>query len=111
MDVLWKRSPLTSEEILGEVADPNGWSEGTVRTLLNRLLKKGAVEAVREGRRYLYRPKVQRSEYVSSESKGLLNRLFDGRVSPLVAHLSEHENLSPDDIAELKALIARIDNV
>src|SRR3954464_15707753 len=105
MEVLWKKSPVASEEIVAEVAAPNGWSESTVRTLLNRLLKKGAVSAVRQGRQYLYRPAVERAQYVFSESRGLLDRLFDGRISPLVAHLSEHETLSAEDVAELKSLI------
>jgi predicted transcriptional regulator len=109
MEVLWKKSPIPSEEIAAQVAEPNGWTQSTVRTLLNRLLNKGAIEAVRKGRQYLYRPKLERSAYVQSESKGLLDRLFDGRISPLVAHLSEHETLSADDIAELKTLIARIE--
>ncbi len=109
MEVLWKRSPVTSEDILAEAAQPNGWSESTVRTLLNRLLNKGAVEAERRGRQYFYRPAVKRSQYVHAESKGLLDRLFDGRISPLVAHFSEHDTLTPEDIAELKTLIARIE--
>ena len=109
MEVLWKKSPIPSDEIVAGVAQPNGWSESTVRTLLNRLLNKGAVKATRSGRQYFYRPAVERSQYVLAESRGLIDRLFDGRISPLVAHLSEHETLSADDIAELKSLIARIE--
>ncbi len=110
MEALWKRSPITSEDILAEVAEPQNWSEGTVRTLLNRLLNRGAVQAVREGRRYLYRPVLQRSDYVLAETTGLVDRLFGGRISPLVAQFSDHEKLSDEDISELKALIARIEN-
>src|SRR4051812_3265717 len=91
MEVLWRRSPIASEDILAEVAEPSGWTEGTVRTLLNRLLKKGAVAATREGRRYLYSPAVSRDAYLHAESKTLVDRLFDGRISPLVAHFSEHQ--------------------
>lgn len=109
MQVLWQHSPRTSEEILAEVVGPTGWSESTARTLLNRLLNKGAVKAVRQGRQYLYEPMFERAAYVQAESRSLVDRLFDGRVAPLVAQLSEHERLSPEDIAELKALIARIE--
>ena len=110
MEVLWRKSPVPSEEIAAEVCEANGWTPSTVRTLLNRLLNKGAVEAVRKGRQYLYRPRLERSAYVLAESRGLLDRLFDGRVSPLVAHLSEHQTLSAEDVAELKSLIARIED-
>ena len=86
------------------------WQEGTVKSLLNRLLKKRAVTAARDGRRYLYSPKLNREQYVMQESKGLLDRLFDGRVAPLVAHFSEQRKLSRKDIAELKRLIGELDD-
>src|SRR5215470_8539552 len=88
MDCLWRRSPLAADDIVAEVAGPQGWGEATVRTLINRLLNKKAIAAEKDGRRYLYRPLVAREDYVSSESRGLLDRLFNGRLAPLVAHLT-----------------------
>ncbi len=108
MEALWKRSPLTSEAIIAEVGEPNGWTEGTVKVLISRLLKKKAIAAVAEGRRYLYSPLVSRQAYVQSESQGLLDRLFDGKLAPLVTHFSEADTLSAEDIAALKALVERI---
>jgi len=64
-----------------------------------------------DGRRYLYSATVQRGDWVLGESQGLLERLFDGRVAPLVAHFSEHRKLSRKDIAELRALLDSIDGV
>jgi predicted transcriptional regulator len=110
MDVLWERSPLAAEDIVLATAEAQGWQEATVKTLLNRLLTKKAIAAERDGRRYLYRPLVQRSDYVHAASKSLLDRLFDGRVAPLVAHFSEHRKLTKKDIAELKRLIGEIDD-
>jgi BlaI family penicillinase repressor len=110
MEALWRRSPLTAEEIIAEVAEPQGWGEATVKSLINRLLTKGAIEAEKAGRRYLYRPRADRLAYLSDESRGLLDRLFDGRIAPLVSHFSKTNQLSPEDIAELKNLIAEIDN-
>ena len=109
MGALWGRSPLSAEEICAEVAGPQGWSEATVKTLINRLLKKGAVAARKDGRRYLYRPKLARADYLAAESQGLLDRLFDGRLAPLVSHFSQGGKLSPEDIAELKKLIEELD--
>jgi predicted transcriptional regulator len=108
MQVLWRRAPLAAEEIVGETAGPNGWSEATVKTLINRLLKKGAIGATPEGRRYLYRPLVAREAYVQAQSQGLLDRLFEGRLAPLVSHFSQGGKLSADDIAELKKLIGEL---
>ena len=109
MAALWRRSPLTAEAIAAEVAQAQGWTEATVKTLINRLLKKGAIAAARDGRRYLYRPVLAREAYVTAESQGLLDRLFDGRLAPLVSHFSQGGKLSPEDLAELKRLIAEIE--
>jgi len=105
MEALWRREPLAAEDVAAAVADGQGWTEATVKTLINRLLKKGAIAAAKDGRRYLYRPLLARADYVGAESQGLLDRLFDGRLAPLVSHLSQNRTLSAEDIAELKRLI------
>jgi predicted transcriptional regulator len=110
MEVLWRQAPRSAEEILAEVGPQQGWQEGTVKSLLNRLLKKKAVKAEREGRRYLYAPRLTREQYVSQESKGLLDRLFDGRIAPLVAHFSEQRKLSRKDVQDLKKLLEELDD-
>src|SRR5215475_582504 len=110
MQVLWDKHPLASEEVVAALAHSTDWREPTVKTLLNRLLKKGAIAAERDGRRYLYRPLLRRSDYVHAQSKNLLDRLFGGRVAPLVAHFSEHRKLSKKDLAELKRLLEDLDD-
>ena len=110
MEVLWRQAPRTAEEILAEVGSQQDWQEGTVKSLLNRLLTKKAVKAERDGRRYLYSPRLTREQYVSQESKGLLDRLFEGRVAPLVAHFSEQRKLTKKDIAELRKLLEELDD-
>lgn len=110
MEALWRRQPLGAEDVITEVADSQEWGAATVKTLLNRLLTKKAIAAERDGRRYLYRPLIDRADYVSAESRSLLERLFDGRVSSLVTYFSEHEQLSADDVAALKRLIAELDD-
>lgn len=109
MEALWRHSPLSAEEVAAAVAT-QGWQEATVKTLLNRLLKKKAIRAEKDGRRYLYAPVLQREAWVLEESQGLLQRLFGGRVAPLVAHFSEHRKLSRKDIAELRRLLEELDD-
>jgi BlaI family transcriptional regulator, penicillinase repressor len=109
MEALWQRHPLSAEEVIAALADAQSWQEATVKTLLNRLLNKGAIRASKEGRRYLYAPVLKREEWLTRESKGLLDRLFGGRVAPLVAHFSEQRKLSKKDIAELRRLIEELD--
>ncbi len=110
MKVLWERSPIPSEELVAALGPAQSWSETTIRTLLSRLVKKGAVATVAEGRRFLYRPMVSRDDYLHDESRGLIERLFDGRVGPFVAQLSAREKLSPEDIADLKRLIGELED-
>ena len=110
MDVLWQRHPLGADEVVAALADQQDWQEATIKTLLNRLLNKGAISAAREGRRYLYSPLLRREAWVLEESRGLLDRLFDGRVAPLVAHFSEQRKLSRKDIAELRKLLEELDD-
>lgn len=110
MEVLWGSGPRDAEEVTAALAASQGWTEATVRTLLSRLVQKKAAGKAKEGRRYLFRPLVARADYVHAESKGLIDRLFDGRLGPMFAQFSEREELSADDIAELKALIARIED-
>jgi predicted transcriptional regulator len=111
MEALWRSGPLTPDEVVASVGPPNGWARNTVRVLITRLLKKGAIQGGKaEDGRFLYRPLLERSAYVQAESQGLLDRLFDGKLAPLVAHFAEHRKLTPEDLAKLNALIAEIDN-
>ena len=109
MEVLWQQSPQTSEEIIASLLEPTGWHEKTIKTLLNRLLGKGAISAQKEGRRYLYTPRLHREDWQQHESRSLLDRVFGGKVAPLLAHFSQHEKLSAKDIAELRKLIDAIE--
>lgn len=110
METLWQRSPQTAEEVVAALAPSRDWQEATIKTLLNRLLKKGAVSVEKDGRKYLYSPAFERADWLMRESKGLLDRLFGGRVAPLVAHFSEHRKLGKKDIAELRKLIEGLDD-
>ena len=105
MEVLWRRAPLTAIEVSDALADDRDWSLQTVKTLLGRLLAKNVIAHEEDGRRYLYRPLVEREDYVAGESQRLVDRLFGGKVTPLVAHLAETQQLSDKDIAEIEALL------
>jgi predicted transcriptional regulator len=105
MEALWRNSPLTAAEVSDRVAPERGWSLATVKTLLSRLVAKKAVATEPDGRRFLYSPAIERTDYVDSESRRLVDRLFGGRAAPLLVHLVESEALSDEDIAEIERLI------
>ena len=110
MDVLWRSHPLAAEDVVAALAGSRHWQGATIKTLLNRLLRKGAIAAEKDGRRYLYSPRLRREEWVLQESRGLLDRLFGGRVAPLVAHFSQHHRLSRRDIADLRRLLEELEH-
>ena len=108
MEALWRESPRTAADISNEIGDQRGWSLATVKTLLGRLVSKQAIAAEPDGRRFLYRPLVERAEYVGGESRRLVDRLFGGRAAPLLLHLVEAEALSEADIDEIERLIREL---
>ena len=110
MEALWTKGALTPDGVVAEVGEANGWAPGTVKTLITRLLRKGAIAGAKEAGAYVYRPILERANYVQAESQSLVDRLFGGEVAPLVAHFAEHRALTPRDIAHLKTLIAKLED-
>jgi BlaI family penicillinase repressor len=110
MEIIWAKNPILTEDVIAALEPHGKWQEATVKTLLNRLLKKGAVKARKDQRRYLYSPVLTREQWLASESRGFLDRMFDGRVAPLVSYFSQQKKLSKKDIEELKRVIEELDN-
>lgn len=109
MEVLWAaQGPLTAIEIAERIDPERGWSLATVKTMLSRLVAKAALTHREEGRRYLYSPAIQRDSYVGTESRRFVDRLFGGRVSPLVARLAEEDALDNDEIAAIEAILREL---
>ena len=108
MEALWEKSPQTAVEVCDTVCGVRGWSMPTVKTLLSRLVAKGAVATEPDGRRFLYRPLLARDDYVGGESRRLVDRLFGGRAAPLIARLAETEALTEDDISEIERLLKEL---
>lgn len=108
MEVLWEESPLTAQEVAERVPAERDWSANTVKTLLGRLLAKSIIGHEEDGRRYRYRPLVDRADYVVGESRRFMDRLFGGKLTPLVAHLAERDAITDQDIAEIEALLKEL---
>lgn len=104
MDVLWQESPLSSVEVV-EKLQSQDWSEKTVKTFLNRLVKKGVVSFQKDGRRYLYSPAIERDEFLADESEGFLDKVFKGNMKELLATFVENKQLSTEELDYLKGLL------
>ena len=110
MRQLWQRSPQTAEDLAATLGTAQGWQPATVKTLLNRLLNKGALTAERDGRRFLYTPAIPEEAWVADTGLSLIDRLFGGRLAPLVAQFASERELKPADIEALRAMLARYDD-
>jgi len=107
MKVVWSEAPCSAAHIIDRLAAQDAsWHPKTVKTLLNRLVKKRALDFQRgEGRAYLYKPRVAEQDCVIAESESFLDRVHGGSLTPLVAHFIQRRKLTRRQIAELKKLL------
>ena len=109
MEALWGADhPLTAAEVAERIDPDRGWTLATVKTMLSRLAAKGALKHREDGRRFLYSPAIRRDAYVGNESRRFVEKLFGGRLSPLVASLAEEQALDDEDIAAIEALLKEL---
>jgi BlaI family penicillinase repressor len=106
MRILWRKAPLTANEILAQLlaADP-GWHPKTARTLLARLVQKGALGYEPRGRAYVYSPLVTEPECLASAGESFLDRCFGGALKPMLAHFVGRHRLTQAELEELHALL------
>lgn len=106
LDAVWVSYPVNATQIIERLSSDKQWHEKTIKTLLGRLVKKGALSFEKEGRQYLYSPCIERADYTLKESQNFIERFFSGRIAPLVSGFAKSEQLSQQDINELKKIIA-----
>lgn len=109
MEILWASSPLSASQIIQELEEVESWHGRTTKSLINRLLKKNIIGFKQDGVRYLYYPLIKKNDYLQKTSISFVKRLFGGRVSPLVAHFAKKENISKEDIREIRAILDELD--
>jgi BlaI family transcriptional regulator, penicillinase repressor len=107
MQVLWEQAPLPVSTVVRELAARKGWRSSTTRTLLRRLIQKGAAAVQDRQRPYLYRPKLRQTDCARSESRSLLDRFFAGNPVEMLVQLVEQTPLSSDDVKRLRRILAK----
>jgi len=106
MRVLWAApSAQTANQIVDALAGKRSWNPRTVKTLLNRLTKKGALAFEAKGKTYWYRPRVTQDECVKVESRSFLARVFGGDEGAMLVHFVKNTQLSPQELAELRRIL------
>jgi BlaI family penicillinase repressor len=107
MEEVWRQHPITALEVVQKLSPHKPWQDQTIRTMLRRLIDKKALKYRAEGKVYYYEPAVSREQCVRVESRSFLERVFGGAAKPLLVQMVQDAELSPEDIAELKKLLAR----
>lgn len=105
MLVVWKLRKVSAAEVIEQLESATGWNHRTIRTLLARLVKKGALHVVEDGHRNLYRPAVTKKRCVREAGQSFLERIFAGDPAELLVHFVEHSEMSPNEIEQLKQLL------
>jgi BlaI family penicillinase repressor len=105
MKVVWRKSPVTANEVVAALGSRTDWKPKTIQTLLSRLVQKGALAYEKRGREYLFRPLIGARDFGHAASRLFLRRVFDGEIAPFLACFLEREKLTPDEIRELHRLL------
>src|SRR5437867_11700531 len=106
MNFIWKKSPVAASEVVEELGPKNDWQPRTIRTLLARLVNKGALRSKFEGKRYLYEPKVTMEECVRHESRSFVERVFGGAPASMLINLVKDTELTPEEIKQLRKILS-----
>ncbi len=102
--VLWNKQPMNGKEIAAQLKD-EPWSFVTIKTLINRLLKKGYLSFEKQGRQYLYHTTITEKDYLKRENNSFIERMYQGSFSGLFAAFTQHENISEKELKEIKQMI------
>ncbi|GIN40950.1 MULTISPECIES: BlaI/MecI/CopY family transcriptional regulator [Heyndrickxia] len=106
MKVIWKYEPISTPEIVEKVSEKIDWKPNTIQTMLVRLVKKKALQTRKKGRSFIYTSLVQENEYIEQKSKLFLKQFFGGTINSMVLNFIENDQLSEEDITELKTILS-----
>lgn len=107
MKVVWNRNPISANEVVETMAGSSDWKPRTIRTLINRLVDKGALEYEKRSRAFYYTPTFQENDYLTAESESFLGRFFNGSINPMVAHFLQSDKISPEEYEDLRRIFSK----
>lgn len=109
MKVLWKKSPLSANQIIDFVQIENDWNGKTIRTLIDRLCSKEQIAADRSSKQLMFSPLISQKDYEKKTRHLLASQLYGGSVGKLLLNFVDTEELSEQDILELRKLLDKIE--
>lgn len=110
MKIIWKNDSITSTRIIKELQEKTNWKASTIKTLINRLLNKKAINFTKEGKEYYYFSIISEEDCIREESEGFLNKVFNGSLNSMVINFVKSQKLTEDEINELKSILDNSQN-
>ena len=108
LDCLWENSPQTVMRLVADLGERVGWAKSTTITTLRRMEEKGLVRVEQGARGKLYAPAVERERAAIAETRSFLDRVYQGSVGLMMSAMVKRQELSSDEVAELRAILDRI---
>ena len=105
LQVVWEREPCAAPTVQEALEKDKGWAYTTVKTLMDRMVKKGLLKTEKIRNLYLYRAAITRAQAQRSEILRTIKRAFDGALTPMMQFLIENEKLSDEDYRQLEHLL------
>jgi len=105
MQVLWRGGPQTANDVVSALSSEVKWKPRTIKTLIGRLVKKGAIKVTDEGHRYRYAAAVDESARIRSETRSFVRRVYKGAMTPVLAAFLEDADLEDEEIDELQQIL------
>jgi BlaI family penicillinase repressor len=105
MNVLWGKAPQTANEVIRCLQEKTNWKPKTIRTLLDRLVKKQAVGVNQDQRVYTFYPLYMQSECQHAEAQSFLKRIYGGTIKSMLVQFFEEQSLTDEEIKELRSIL------
>jgi len=105
MDIIWSKFPVTANQVVEFLEPRVNWKPKTIKTMLNRLIKKKIIDFNKNNRTYYYYPLISKGKCIKAENKSFLERIHAGSLNLMIASFLKEEELSKEEIEELKRII------
>ena len=109
LKILWEEAPLPVREVRARLESraDRPLAHSTVITMLNIMYDKGFLKRKKDGKSFLFSPKVKKDRVTGGMMGDLLSRAFNGSPAAMVLNLLETTDVDADELAEIRKLISR----
>lgn len=105
MKILWQESPLTSTNIIESLKSKTNWKPKTIHSLIDRLVKKGAVAVNKDYSQFQFYPIVEKKGCINEETKSFIEKFYNGSSNFMISSFIKNEKMSKDEIEDLQRLL------